>query len=88
MKYTEEQYIQSGFYGLEEDDGVENKKEKLVKCRKEHDCVGGCKSVIKVGEHALYESGFLDGEFVSCYTCLHCLDKWLDELLEEEEEEK
>ena len=84
MKYTVEQYIESGFYGLEEDE-VENKKEKIVKCKKEHDCVGGCKSVIKIGDYALYESGFLDGQFVSCYTCLKCLDKWLDELTYEEE---
>ena len=32
-----------------------------------------------VGEQALYESGFSDGEPVSCYTCLGCVEEWLEE---------
>ena len=86
MKYKPEDYSISdtGFYGLE-DDGVENYKEKLVKCRKPHKC-NSCEKEIKPGEHAIRESGFMDGIPVSAYTCTDCMDKWLDELEEHGEE--
>ena len=35
----------------------------------------------------LRESGFMDNEPVSCYTCIPCLDKWLDEINGEVENE-
>jgi hypothetical protein len=87
MKYKPEDYINSGYYGVE-DDGVTYHKEKLVKCRTSHKCLGGCDSEIKPGEYALLESGFMDGEPVSCYTCLPCIDKWLDELHAHEHEDE
>ena len=80
MKYKPEDYINSGFYDGDMDSEVENQKSKVVKCRKPHKCVGGCETEIKAGEYALLETGFLDGKPVSCYTCLPCIDKWLDEL--------
>ena len=80
MKYTLEEYINSGFYDGDMDTEVENHKSRIVKCRKPHKCVGGCESEIQAGEYALLETGFLDGKPVSCYTCLPCLDKWLDKL--------
>lgn len=76
MKYDKELYIDSGFYGL--DEVIEHRKEKIVKCRKPHKCVT-CEKEIKVGEQALSESGFCDGEPVSCYTCLPCIEEWLEE---------
>jgi len=89
MKYKPEDYIESGFYS-DSDDEIENKKEKVVRCRKPHECMGGCGKQIKVGEYALLETGFMDGKPVSCYTCLPCIDAWLDELkkLEGEDEEE
>lgn len=81
MKYKPEDYIDSGFYG-DDDDEIENPQKKVVKCRKPHMCVGGCETEIKKGEHALLETGFMDGGPVSSYTCLPCIDKWLDELNE------
>lgn len=89
MKYKPEEYINCGFYTIEE--GFEHHKEKLVKCRKPHECMGGmdsCAKTIHPGEMALYESGFSDGEPVSCYTCIPCLDEWLDELKELQDEEE
>jgi hypothetical protein len=77
MKYKPEDYIDSGFYSGDED--IESHKEKVVKCRKPHKCIGGCEKEIPAGEYALYESGFLDGEPVSCYTCLPCIEAWLEE---------
>lgn len=79
MKYKPEDYINSGFYDGDMDVGIENHKVKVVKCRRPHRCNGGCETEIKAGEHALYESGFMDGEPVSCYTCLPCIDAWLEE---------
>lgn len=76
MKYSEELYVDSGFYGLDED--LKCHKEKVVKCRKEHKCVN-CGKVIKAGEHALYENGFYSGEPVSAYICLSCIEEWLEE---------
>lgn len=43
-----------------------------------HICAS-CAREIRKGEQALYESGFLDGEPVSCYTCLGCVEEWLEE---------
>lgn len=78
MKYKPEDYIGSGFYGGDFED-IENKTEKLVKCRKPHECLGGCDTIIQPGEYALLEKGFMDGQPVSCYTCLPCIEAWLEE---------
>lgn len=78
MKYDEELYIDSGIYGYEEE-GISCRKEKIVKCRKSHKCMGGCGKEISKGEQAVNESGFLDGKAVSCYTCLECIEEWLEE---------
>lgn len=83
MKYKPEEYsiTDSGFYGINDGD-VENYKEKLVKCRKTHNCIGGCEKEIPIGAYAVRESGFMDGEPVSSYTCTNCMDEWLDEINE------
>ena len=78
MKYNPEDYLYSGFYDCEYGDDVECHKEKLVKCRKPHECMGGCEKEIAVGEYALLETGFLDGKPVSSYTCLPCIEAWLE----------
>ena len=78
MKYKESLYLDSGFYS-DMDDEIENKKEKIVKCRKPHKCMGGCEKEIAIGEQALLETGFMDGKPVSSYTCLPCIEAWLEE---------
>lgn len=80
VKYKPEDYSISdtGFYGLDDAD-IENYKEKLVKCRKPHECVS-CEKEIPVGNYAIRETGFMDGQPVSSYTCTDCMDKWLDEI--------
>ena len=77
MKYGAELYVYSGIYS-EVDSEITNHKEKLVKCRKIHKCAT-CQSEIKVNDHALLETGFMDGKPVSCYTCLQCIEEWLEE---------
>lgn len=86
MKYKPEDYIESGFYGDGEED-IEGRTEKVVKCRKPHKCMA-CEKEIQIGEHALLEKGFMDGEPVSCYTCLPCIEEWLDELNDCDEDEE
>ncbi len=80
MKYKPEDYsiVDSGFYGLANED-VDNYKEKLVRCRKIHKCMG-CEKEIPIGAYAIRETGFMDGRPVSSYTCTDCMDKWLDEI--------
>lgn len=77
LKYSEDKYLDTGIYGLDEE--IMNYKEKIVKCRKEHQCVQ-CGVNIEKGRKALYESGFLDGMPVSAYTCIECVEKWIEEI--------
>lgn len=83
MKYKIEDYINSEFYGNGEDD-IENYRVTIVKCRRPHKCVT-CNSEIKIGDYAYYESGFMDSYPVSAYTCMQCLDEYLDKINEIEE---
>lgn len=80
MKYKPEDYsiVDSNFYGLADED-VDNYKEKLVKCRKAHKCMN-CEKDIPIGTYAIRETGFIDGEPVSSYTCTDCMDEWLDNI--------
>lgn len=80
MKYPVEEYEETEFYSCDEEES--HHKQKIVKCRKPHICAT-CQKKIKAGENALRETAFLDGP-VSCYTCIDCCDKWLDEMSEED----
>ena len=83
MKYLIEDYEQTEFY--EPDEDISNHKQKIVKVRKMHKCAI-CQKDIQIGEQALRESGFMDREPVSCYTCIPCLDRWFDEINEANED--
>lgn len=50
MKYDEDLYIDSGFYDVDMDGEYQKRSEKIVKCRKPHECMGGCGKEIKAGE--------------------------------------
>lgn len=88
MKYKPEDYSlnDTGFYGFD-DTEIENYKEKLVKCRKPHKCMGGCEKEIPIGAYAVRETGFMEGQPMSSYTCTDCIDKWLDEINPQDEGE-
>lgn len=88
MKYGEADYLNSGFYDGDMDVVIDNYKSKIVKCRRPHQCNGGCGTVIKPGDMAMLETGFEDGEPVTSHTCIPCLDKWLDETIGKQEEFK
>ena len=80
MKYAPEDYLYSDFYAGDEDTTVIEVK--LVKCRKPHQCMGGCQTIIQPGEVALLEKAIMDDSIKSCYTCIPCLDGWLDRVRE------
>ena len=79
MKYSKEEYENCEFYRIDSDKEKCYSK-KVVKVRKEHKC-GNCQKPILLGENALFESCILDNEgWKSAYTCLPCLDTWLDHI--------
>lgn len=77
MKYPINEYIETDFYLADEE--IQNHHQKIVKTRKPHKCAS-CQREIAKGEDALYEAGFMDKRPVSCYTCIDCCDRWLDEI--------
>lgn len=78
MKYPKNDYEETEFYPPDEE--IIHHKQKVVKTRKPHTCVN-CQRDIQPGENALRETGFMHCEPVTCYTCIECCDKWLDEII-------
>lgn len=83
MKYELGLYVDSGFHTDSEE--ISAYVEKVVKCRKPHIC-SHCQKQIDVSEFAVRESGFMEGEPVSAYTCINCIEEWLEESGQVEEE--
>ncbi len=84
LKDTKTDYENCDIYGTA-DEEVACHAVKLVKCRKQHTCAN-CGKEIEKGEEALRETGFMDGQPVSCYTCVPCMDSWIEETQGENEE--
>jgi hypothetical protein len=84
MKYTEAQYLEAGSSYFEGDDLTDKHTYKLVKTRKEHECMGvghEGNRAIPTGSKALCERAIhVDDGRVSCYVCLTCLDEWCAEI--------
>lgn len=78
MKYTKEDYENCFIYGAGEEE-IACHKTKMVKCKKPHSCAN-CGREIAEGEQAVRETGFMDGRPVSCYTCVPCMDSWIEEV--------
>ena len=89
MKYSEEDYLNADPF-LDESE-VLYRKTKLVKTRKPHKCyVRGMlykdndpfPHDIPIGELAVMESAMVEGEWGKTWSCIKCLDKYLDEVNE------
>ncbi len=85
MKFTEAQYLDAmdGYFGP--DDETSNHQVKLVKTRKEHQCMGTDpqhdEEMIPAGSMAICETAIhVDMGRVSCYVCLPCADEWVSEI--------
>ncbi len=83
-KYTDAQYLEAGESYFEGDDVTSDNTYKIVKTRKEHECVGvdhKGSQTIPIGSKALCERAIhVDDGRVSCYVCLSCLDEWCADL--------
>ena len=79
FKYSKELYTDSGFFDGDMDCEYTKRTEKLVKCRKDHECVN-CRKKIRAGEHAVNDAALFPGEgWKSCYICIRCIEGWLEE---------
>jgi len=85
MKYKKEVYEELSLFDGDRDSDFEDVSQKIVKTRKLHKCMD-CEAEIPVGDNALSLTAIGDGGFVTIYSCIPCLDKWLDELEEHGEE--
>lgn len=88
QKYTDAKYLEAGESYFEPDEWVSNQEFKIVKTRKEHECVGidhkGNQN-IPAGAKALCERAIhIDEGRVSCYVCLPCLDEWCADIFPDE----
>lgn len=92
MKYTKEEYLSWDYFEGDQSD-VLLKTTKFVKVRKDHLCLmagwgnGEPDHTTKKGQYAYYEKALVDGEFVSYYICTDCLDKCIDDIMGDEEDE-
>jgi hypothetical protein len=78
MKYSVQDYVDSNFYGGSED--VVGYVAKVVRIHRGRPCVY-CSSPTSHGEMMLRETCIIPGEGrKSAYTCLPCIDKWLDQI--------
>ena len=79
MKYPEEMYIDSQIFSGDMDGSESNFSEKIVKVRKKHMC-SICEKQILEGTKALRQQAIIEGNgWCSCYICLPCIEKWLEE---------
>lgn len=77
MNYDKELYLDNEIYGC--DEAFKRKSEKVVKCRKAHEC-NSCGKEISKGNYAVCETGFLFGDPTSTYTCIECMEEWMKEI--------
>ena len=79
MKYPEEMYIDSQIFAGDMDGSESNFEEKIVKTRKPHKCCV-CEKEFPSGEKMLMQKAVVDDMgWCSCYICLPCIEKWLEE---------
>lgn len=78
MKYSIETYLSCEYWPHGEE--VDH-SQKIITVRKEHPCASATRlHNIAPGEKALLERAIIkDQGRVSAYTCLPCLDAWIDE---------
>lgn len=79
MKYPEEMYKDSQIFAGDMDGSESNFTEKVVQIRKSHKCCV-CEKEFSKGEKMLIQRAVVeDMGWRSCYICLSCIEKWLEE---------
>lgn len=79
-KRTDEQYLRETWW-QDRDVSVRAHKLRMVTTRSPHSCPSngpGEAHEIPAGTRALYETGIFDGEWVQCWLCAECMDRWMD----------
>jgi len=82
MLYSEDDYLGfNPFDGDKDDCGARARSVKLVKVRKEQQCMlSSNEHTIKPGEFARFEKAVVDEKWASYYCCLECMDDWFQEI--------
>jgi hypothetical protein len=87
MKYKKEVYLKwNPFSDVDRDVDIKVYSWKMVKTRKLHNCClaeligNNAYHEIPIGELVMKEHAVVEGEWGSTYSCLNCMDKWLEEL--------
>lgn len=82
MKYPKKTYLKaaSKYFGYPPEQGVEHEHIKMVTCRKDHKCDGGCKRIIYKGERAITNTAIhtYEGGWKSEYICEICMDGFIN----------
>lgn len=85
QKHTDEEYIEAELFE-DRDIDVRVETKSIVTTRKEHDCAFGFvidnPHVIAAKSRAIKETAVVEGKWGSSYSCLPCVDTWLDHLKE------
>lgn len=82
--YSDETYLEYAHTLFGQDEGTSEQKYKLVTTRKEHRCafadVIDREHQIPADSRVLRETALTDSGWQSCYSCLPCVDTWIDHL--------
>lgn len=78
QKYSDEQYLDTEMYE-DGDAEIRQYKKEIVTTRRKHTCASGQHEIVK-GSRAVRESAIAEGARGSAYTCLDCIDKWLESI--------
>lgn len=79
LKYPEYMYIDINIFEGDFGDGITDFPAKMVKTRKVHKChFGNTVHEISMGSVCRYDKAIVDGEWVSTYSCVGCMDEWID----------
>ena len=79
MKYAKEVYEGFPFITYDREGEMSHLTIKLIKCRKDHECVAndGCNG-IKAGEQAMKYTALLEDGWHTVYACIPCLEKEIE----------
>lgn len=83
MRHSDSEYLSTEFFE-DRDTGIRAQSRKIVVTRAAHRCayadVIGNPHTIPPGTRAVYERAVVEGQWGAWWSCLGCLDTWLDEI--------
>lgn len=83
QKYKDSDYLDAVLFE-DRDVDIRAQTKRIVTTRVQHRCAFadslGKDHLIRAGSRAVLESAVVEGKWGTCYSCLPCIDKWLDHL--------